>query len=201
MLQLVHGLKVRTRSSTSNLSLLSSRYDWAHPFVLSVCVHVRVHFDTHAMYPADTTRLSRPRHLRRYQFQHLLCARPRAVAHDVKAPITSVLYRTPRCYRQVRAGPSALPLAVERGAHLWREPVRIDTPSSGSFRAASSSMGRKAKRPSKVGSHGALLVVTTRDGRVLRFGFTGEFHGSVVRVITQFAFPNKIDFVFAFYHW
>lgn len=120
---------------------------------------------------------------------------------------TTLKHLSPAFFTVPLAAIAKCVLAQARCLWLWKvvltcgEPVRIDTPSSGSFRAASSSVGRKAKRPSKVGSHGALLVVTTRDGRVLRFGFTGEFHGSVVRVITQFAFPNKIDFVFAFYHW
>jgi len=46
-----------------------------------------------------------------------------------------------------------------------------------------------------------VLVLGTRDGRKLRFGFSHAFLAPVARVIEQFAFPNLLTFSFAFYHW
>ena len=69
---------------------------------------------------------------------------------------------------------------------------RVDMPTSGSFRSRSKSDSSAAT---------AIIVLTCRDGRVLHFGFNQEFHAPVARVMTQFAFPNKLAFSFAFYHW
>ena len=80
----------------------------------------------------------------------------------------------------------------------------METPSTGGgFRSSSRSSKRNRGKggASAQASAVANIVITCRDGRVLRFGFTEAFHAPVSRVITQFAFPNKLAFLFAFYHW